>query len=107
MPPSILWDLTLPHSFSELSPMANPHCPYSQDPLVGARIRPSSRCLDLRTLCECGTRYDRTDGFAGIRRVLPLPQRGRYSVTLDKETDLRFVHRKKKTTHRQGKLRIR
>src|SRR5206468_965192 len=189
MPPSILWDLILPDSFSELSPMPDPHCAYSLDLLVGARIRPSSRCLDLRsrrsgeksrsgpgdstseaarmkpalkrpgcvlrirvrakrplaeahvdgvveplhpdlhfgsapgawpavghpverlpetspetdfegqrqrTLCECGTRYHGTDGFAGIRRVLPLPQRGRYSAILDKETDLRFVHRKKR-----------
>jgi len=43
-----------------------------------------------RTPCECGTRSDGTNGFAGIRRALPLPQRGRYSVILDKETDVRF-----------------
>ena len=175
--------------------MADPHCAYSLDPLVGARIRPSSRCLDLRsrrsgeksrsgpgdstseaarmkpalkrpgcvlrirvrakrplaeahvdgvveplhpdrhfgsapgawpavghpverlpetsreadfegqckrTLCECGTRYEGTDGFAGIRRVLPLPQRGRYSVILDKETDVPFRSSRKRTTHGYG-----
>ena len=55
-----------------------------------------------RPLAECGTRCDGTNGFAGIRRALPLPQRGRYPIILDKETDVRFRSSRKRITHGYG-----
>src|SRR5439155_24647672 len=55
-----------------------------------------------RPLAEYGTRCHGTNGFAGIRRALPLPQRGRYPIILDKETDVPFRSSRKRTTHGYG-----
>src|SRR5256885_1353838 len=59
-------------------------------------------CQHYRTFCESGTRSDGTNGFTGIRRNLPLLQRGRYSVILDKETDVRFRSPQRSVAHSFG-----
>ena len=75
------------------APGARPAVRHPMERLPETPPEADLECQHYRTFCESGTRSDGTNGFTGIRRNLPLLQRGRYSVILDKETDVRLRER--------------